>query len=153
MTHKTFETFSNVLRTQANLWIASRDAGTLLTSLPDVPSRKTPVFGPKTSPRSAPSQKTMPRLRTTKNRRSRPDGPRERRKSLRLEVGRPGLCIPGCSDTPECKGTAGVDLARVPVAHGRCRDTLRSWQQPEKKSCQITPSHFKTSCSFRSKYG
>ena len=27
MTHKTFETFSNVLRTQANLWIASRDAG------------------------------------------------------------------------------------------------------------------------------
>ena len=74
-----------------------------------------------------------------KNRRSRPDRPRERRKSLRLEVGRPGLCIPGCSDTPECKGTAGVDLARVPVAHGRCRDTLRSWQQPEeRKSCQIS---------------
>ena len=65
----------------------------------------------------------------------------ERRKSLRLEVGRPGLCIPGCSDTPECKGTAGVDLARVPVAHGRCRDTLRSWQQPEERKNPVKIPH------------
>ena len=57
------------------------------------------------------------------------------------------LGTPGCKGTPEPQPTCAI-------AHGRCRDTLRSWQQPEeRKSCQIPPSHFKTSCSFRSKYG
>ena len=134
---KRFATFCNVLKTNANFYVASRDAGSSRHCYQTSQAKKRPFLAPKS--RRGPHQaKKSPRSRTSQ---SRPDKQVEEKEKPQVRGCRTlVLCGTGRQDSPGRGDGLGWTTSTPPDSNGVPRDVLnvsrghRARSQPTEKS-------------------
>ena len=135
---KRFATFCNVLKTNANFYVASRDAGSSRHCYQTSQAKKRPFLAPKS--RRGPHQaKKSPRSRTSQ---SRPDKQVEEKEKPQVRGCRTlVLCGTGRQDSPGRGDGLGWTFSTPPDSNGVPRD-VPTFLERKRSNVKIPPSHF-----------